>query len=280
MVLAAILMAFAAGSLAEAQSPPPPGPRLEIASVTRNTSRERGSMGMYPDGRFVAVNATLRLLIREAYRVQDFQIVGDPAWASTDRFDVTVKAAPGAVQAGGPVPPVQQILRALLADRFTLRARNESREMPAFELRLDADKRPGPGLKESDVDCLTRARGGPPPAPSAPGERPRCGLRMGPGRLTAGGMPMSELAIALSQVSGRPVVDRTGLTRGYDIELSWTPEQFQRGRGSGTVATPAGVDPNGPNLFQAVRDQLGLMLEFGQATVQVLFIDAVEDPTK
>ena len=266
----------------QSQAPPVTAPplALEIVSVTRNTAGGRGSLGIQPEGRFVATAATLRILIREAYQVQDFQIIGEPSWAATDRFDVIVKAKPGTLQPGGAVPPVQQMLRALLAERFKLKVRTESRQMPAFELTVaSADKKTGPGLRAAAVDCAALVgRGSGPPAPASPGERPRCGMRMGPGRLTAGGMPIAQLATGLSQVTGRPVVDRTGLAGSYDVDLSWTPEQFQKGNSPANVPPPPGIDPAGPTLFAAVQNQLGLKLDFGQAPVQTITIESAEPP--
>lgn len=258
-----------------------PAVALEIASVTPNTAGGRGMMGMQPDGRFVATNATLRVLIREAYQLQDFQIIGGPAWMASDRFDVVVKsrgALPGA-PAGG-VPPVQRMLRAFLADRFKLNARLETREMPTYDLGLArADKSLGPGLKPSTVDCAAMAvRGGGPPQPTPPGERPRCGARGGMGRLTAGAFPMSQLAIALSQAVGRPVIDRTGLTGGFDVDLAWTPDPFRKGVAQAGSPAPPGIDPDGPSLFMALQDQLGLKLDFGKGRPQVLLVEGVEVP--
>lgn len=257
-----------------------PAMALEIASATPNTAGGRGMMEMQPDGRFVATNATLRILIREAYQLQDFQIIGGPAWMASDRFDVVVKprGTLPAAPAGG-VPPVQQMLRAFLADRFKLNARLETREMPTYDLGFArADKSLGPGLRPSTVDCAAIAARGVPPQPAPPGERPRCGARGGMGRLTAGAFPMSQLAIALSQAVGRPVIDRTGLTGVFDVDLAWTPDQFRKGVAPAGRPAPPGIDPDGPSLFMAVQQQLGLKLDFGKGRVDVLLVEGAEVP--
>lgn len=231
-------------------------------------------MGLQPDGTFVAKNATLRILIRDAYQVQDFQILNEPEWSAVDYFDVTARAKPGALQQGpSALPPAQQILRALLSDRFQLRVRIETRQMPAFELRMRRDdKKTGPGLRLSTAACADRAR-----MPSSPPtERPQCGIRTSPGNITAGAISPPQLAVALSQITGRPVIDRTGLSGRYDVDLSWTPEPFKRGTGQPAPPVAPGIDPNGPSLYSSIGDQLGLKMDFGSSAVRVIFIERAQ----
>jgi uncharacterized protein (TIGR03435 family) len=77
------------------------------------------------------------------------------------------------------------------------------------------------------------------------------------------------------------VVDKTGLTRRYDIKLNWSPDS-DLGPGHASVndghspLTPPA--PAGPSIFTAVQEQLGLKLEPGKAPVQVLVIDHVDQP--
>jgi uncharacterized protein (TIGR03435 family) len=94
---------------------------------------------------------------------------------------------------------------------------------------------------------------------------------------------MTNLATALSQVVQRSVVESTGLNGNFDFELSWTPDQLpsrpgmpadQPFRMNGVV-----IDPNGPSIFTAIQEQLGLKLESERAPVVVLVIDHVERPT-
>src|SRR5213593_3902315 len=132
-----------------------PPPQFEVASVKPNKSGDnRVMIGVQPGGRFTATNVPLRMLIRNAYQLQDFQLVGGPDWMSTDRYDIAAKAEDGAVT--GPPPPmgqpgpIQLMLRALLADRFKLVAHNEDREMPIFALILNRpDGKLGPQLTKS-----------------------------------------------------------------------------------------------------------------------------------
>jgi uncharacterized protein (TIGR03435 family) len=103
---------------------------------------------------------------------------------------------------------------------------------------------------------------------------------MGFGQLLAGGMPVGRLAgQVLSQLTGRIVIDRTGLTGTYDVDLKWspTPDQLPPGPPPPGIALPP-IDPNGPSLFAALQEQLGLKLDAERAPVDVLVIDRLELP--
>ena len=107
-----------------------------------------------------------------------------------------------------------------------------------------------------------------------------CGMRMGPGTLLAGGMPLSQLASSLSPLVGRVVQDHTGLSGEFDFDLSWTPEQMPQGPPPGVNAPPLPpIDPNGPSLTTALQEQLGLKLDAGRGPVTVFVVDKVSQPT-
>jgi uncharacterized protein (TIGR03435 family) len=98
--------------------------------------------------------------------------------------------------------------------------------------------------------------------------------------LQLGGFPLSQLANGLQGLAGRIVIDRTGLSGNWDAELTYAPE----GRGGPPGALPPGVelppiDPNAPNVFTALQEQLGLKLEATKAPVDVLVVDSVQQPT-
>jgi uncharacterized protein (TIGR03435 family) len=108
-----------------------------------------------------------------------------------------------------------------------------------------------------------------------------CGsMRSGPGMLGAGGRAIAQLVQMLSGSTGRPVVDKTGLTGAYDFSLRFAPEPGANGPFG---APPPGVlpppDPDAPNLYTAVQEQLGLKLENGRGPIEVVAIDRLEKPT-
>jgi len=282
---AAHLGAQAPQSAAEA----PANPVFEVASVRQNRSGEGFiRIGMAPGGRFTATNMPLRQLILMAYQVQPFQIDGGPSWMTSDRFDIVAKADRDVPPpAPGVAGPMQFMMRALLADRFKLTLHNEQKEMPVYNLVVArADGKLGPQLKQSTTDCAAimaaGRRGGGPPSPPSFNEPIQCGMRVLPGTLSAGGFPLSQFAQFLSTTVQRIVVDRTGLTGNFDVNMTWTPDQLPQGRGDpppGAPPLPA-IDPNGPSIFTAVQEQLGLKLESTKAPVDMLVVDRAEHPTE
>jgi uncharacterized protein (TIGR03435 family) len=280
-----LLVPFTA-DLMRAQTSPAGGaaPKFEVAAVRENTNNDGKVMiGIQPGGRFTTVGAPLWELMRLAFAVQRTQIVGAPDWTETARYDITAKAE-SEIQGtppGGPPGQLNFMLQELLEDRFKLRAHRETRELPIYALTLARnDKRLGAGLRPSAVDCAAmRGRGGrmgPPP----PGERPPCGMRVAPNQIVAGGVTLAQLTTMLSQFTQRIVIDRTGLTGTFDIDLTFTLD----GVPNAPPPPPGGppppsADPNGPSLFTALQEQLGLKLESERAPVEVLVIDHVERPT-
>ena len=274
-VLAAAVLAVV--TAAQSTSPAKP-PAFEVASVKPNTSGDgRVLMSPQPGGRLNLVNVPLRLMIRYAYRVQDFQVVGGPDWLSTARFDVVAKA-----EGGNPSQEdLQLMLRSLLADRFKLVVRPDKREMPTYSLvPARADGKTAAQLRKSDANCGPATAPG---APPAPGQLPSCGSMLGFGNLKARGSTMAALASTLSTFAGRIVVDRTGLAGGYDVDLNWTPDQIPRPAGGGDQPVQVNgvtIDPNGPSLFTALQEQLGLKLESARGPVDVLVVERAEKPAE
>jgi uncharacterized protein (TIGR03435 family) len=261
-------------------------PKFEVASVRQNTSDDgKMSIGFQPGGRYTAIGIPLSDLIRQAYGLQRTQIVGAPDWTETARYDIVAKAEGEIPRAGpgAPMGPFNFMLQDLLEDRFKLRTHRETREMPVYALVLArSDRKPGEGLRASTVDCAAMrgrmGRGGPPPGPPAPGERPLCGLRVGPGQMSGSGIALTQLTQILSQFTQRIVIDRTGLEGNFDIDLTFTPDKMPLGAPPPGVTLPP-IDPNGPSLFTALQEQLGLKLASERAPVEVLVIDHVERPT-
>jgi bla regulator protein blaR1 len=207
-------------------------------------------------GSFAATGVTLKMLIMRAYRVHSFQVSGDPDWAHTLRWDIRAKAE----GEGGRMPSAQfeEMLRALLEERFQLKVDRKTREMPVYAL-----------LVAKNGPKLNLAAGGSP------------GVQMRPGSITFTKSSTASLAAQLSLLAGRVVVDKTGLTGVYDFELRWAQEPGQgspEAFGLPPVASdaPPPVGANGPSIFTALQEQLGLRLESQKGPVEILVIDHVE----
>ena len=287
-----LLGVLASAHVGAAQSPPASVPRaaFDVATVRPNKSGEmRVSMRIIPGGAYEAFNVTLGSMIRLAYRLQDSQLIGAPAWVDQDRFDIV-----GKPPAGEPLD-LQPRMQSLLAERFNLKAHKETREFPIYALVVaNQSGRLGPKLTPSSVDCTAVAGGrgntpSPTPPPTdAPPPRPQCGMVTNGSRVMAGATTMAQLASTLSQFSGRNVVDRTGLTGAFDFDLEFTPDPGLRGRGIGGGLPPSApgpgservVDPAGVSIFTAVQEQLGLKLDSQRGQVRVLVIDSVSQPTE
>jgi uncharacterized protein (TIGR03435 family) len=272
-------------------------PQFEVATIKPNKSGDgRVMMQIQPGGRLNATNVTLKLLIRNAYQLQDFQIVGGPSWLADEHFDIVAKAESGdglgdpfQSERRGEPSRGQLMMRQLLAERFKLVVHNEDREMSIFALVLNrSDGKLGPQIKVSEVDCaamMGRGRGrgpaGPPPLPQ-PGQPMPCGIRIAPGNMAVGGSTLAQFANSIGMFVGRIVVDKTGLTGNYDFNLTWTPDNLPpRPPGAPEpLLNGQPLDPNGPSIFTAVQEQLGLKLDSQKGPVSVLIIDRAEHPTE
>jgi uncharacterized protein (TIGR03435 family) len=242
-------------------NPPTPAasrPQFEVASVKRNNSGSQAARLAGSVGRYSATNTPLRELIQVAYHVQDFQIIGAPAWIESERYDIEGKAEAdlSSDQRAGP------FLQALIEERFKAVTHGETRDLPVYFLAI---AKSGSKLKASQ--CLRRE-----PNKPVPSDQPRsafCGyIAFGPrpGNLEAS-TQMQKLADALSAILKRKVFDRTGLAGDFDIKLKWTSDS----------SAPGNPPPDGgPSIFTAVEEQLGLKLESGKAPIDVLVIDHID----
>jgi uncharacterized protein (TIGR03435 family) len=265
----------------EAQNAGAPGApaTFEAASVKEHVEPGDGSfVGRRPGGRFAAQNATLREIIEYAYEIQGHQLIGSLAPIESARWDIA--ATLGAAGQAGPDLTLPAV-RALLADRFGLVTHRERRTLQVYALRVArADATPGPNLTRSALDCpalmaVARRGGGPPPA-----EARQCGFRGRVGSLQSTGMPLTELALALSGRVGRAVLDQTGLTGPWDVTLTYAPDSAEIP--AGTLAPDAprpAANPDAPPLTAALQEQLGLRLVSTTAPVDVLVVDRVSRPT-
>jgi uncharacterized protein (TIGR03435 family) len=265
-------------------------PHFEVASIKPSDSNDRKIMfRMMPGGGIDLRGVTLKALVQQAYDVRDFQLSGGPGWTGADRYDITAKAENASAEA--PADPRQLSeqqrktlqeqtrlrLQALLADRFQLKIHRETKELPVYALVVAKN---GPKLKENAGANEGRGRG----------------MRMSPGQLVGQQVGTDFLVQSLAQMLGRTVLDQTGLKGTYDFELTFAPESGRGGvfggpgdgappppppgAGPGLIKEPPPADPNGPTIFTALQEQLGLKLESQKGPVDIIVIDHVEKPSE
>lgn len=323
VIILAVAFVFHCGNaLAQAAQAPSNERRFEVASVKPalspaelgrlaaqggGTAMPKFGIRTQPGGRFTA-GSTLKQLIAEAFEVKDYQIDGGPQWLATDYFDITANAGADATPAD-----VKAMLRTLLAERFGLRTRSESRQAPVYLLTVArSDGRLGSGLTPATPECVQQiekqknrptASAAPPPTPSEAEQREQrermqaqlkrlssgdssvtapCGSTImssrsnGGSRILFGGTELKSLVSQVSSELSAPVLDQTGLSGLFDISLEYLSQRFN-GR-------PAGLDPNSTDLLPvpltgALQQQLGLKLEKQIGPMPVVIIDAAERPT-
>ncbi|HEY1760665.1 MAG TPA: M56 family metallopeptidase [Bryobacteraceae bacterium] len=247
---------------------------FEVASVKQNVSTSTSMKFPVPaNGRFAVENIPLKVLILFAYG-SGGDLSGAPGWVSSERYDVTAKAAKPDVARDD----YALMLQALLVDRFRLSAHFEERELSGYTLMAD---KAGSKLVAASAPC---AEPGAPRDPRNP-DVVTCGTFFtGPASLDARKMSAPQFASTLSMVLAAPVIDKTGATGVYDIHLEFNPEGTNlNGRGVRALDTTADAnnpDSDKPSIFTALQKQLGLRLEAAKVPTKVLVIDHVEKPTE
>jgi len=270
-----------------------PTPSFEVASIKPNRVVDMKIGIMQRPGRITMNGVTTKLLIAHAYNVKDFQISGGPSWIKSDRYDIDAKEEDSMAAELEKLPPEQRaeqirlMLQSLLADRFKLSLTHTTRELPVYALVI---AKTGPKLQEAKPgDTYPSGMKGPDGRAGGVvrGSSGGQGLMMMNGwRLIGQAVPIANLANALSQQLGRNVVDQTGLKGKYDFTLQWTPDQSQKGMLGGPEVgapgpdSPPTPDANGPSIFTAIQEQLGLKLESTKGPVDFLVIDHIEKPSE
>ena len=276
-------------SVASVAAQQPAAPAFEIASIKRNTDPKPMISGTMttPKGEIRLVAIPARLLVQRAYPVDvpGGDVIGLPSWATSERYDVTVRGNPEASP-----EELRQMWRTLLADRMKLAAHYEPREVRGYKLVVArSDGKLGPQLKPSTLDC-------PAPDPTTPAPRPpqaamdalrsgavitadterllmsQCRILMSTANTTyAGAVTMQQLLTAL-RFGGitEPIEDQTGLEGLYSFKLT-----FARQR----LSLQPTVD-DAPSIFVAVQEQLGLKLERTTMQSQAVVVDQIERPTE
>lgn len=250
------------------EPPPPPkamdpkaDPSFDIATVKESDPNRPGwSLGRDQNGMFHTRGTTVADLARYAFTAHLKQLIGLPAWAETEKFDVEGKPdTPGF----STTEQMRTMVRKLLVARFSLAYHKEKKEIAVYAL---AVAKGGPKIKP-ETDAST----GP-----AFGGAPQRGFQ---GRTAT----MAEFAsIVQSQFMDLPVVDQTGLGAArYTFTLKFTPDPTMRPFGGAHDAQtiPLAADDAPPDIFSAMEQQLGLRLQKTKASAGVVVIDKIERPS-
>ncbi len=240
---AALLLPLGAGINAQ----PANAPRFEVASIKPSpalpSSGDYSSGVSSRNGLMRGVNATLKRYIMGAYAIGPNQVVGGPDWLDTDRFDITAKAEDpaGDAQPAGD-HELMAMLQTLLAERFKLATHRESRPIEAYVLEVAKN---GPKLEKSEGGTSSTDNGR--------------------GNLAVKNTTLDRFAQVLSRQMDLPVVNHTGLEGAYNMQLKWSLDSAKA---------------DGPSVFTAIQEQLGLRLRAQKTPIEVIVIDHAEKPTE
>jgi bla regulator protein blaR1 len=244
---------------------------FEAATVKKSEAAGGAGVvpGIFAGGRWSARGATLPMLLRSAYDVPPNRIVGLPAWAYSERFDIVTTATPDAT-----VPQLQAMAQRLLIDRVGLQTRWEHRTAEVYGLVRASASALAPGLRPAAATCPRGVFGAADtPAPTAANPCSESIRRVEGGalRYQLRDRALSDLLIisgARSEI-GESIVDRTGLEGRFDIDLEFAAR-------SSRDPGPLGV---GVPLDVAFEDQLGLRFARSQELIDVLVIERVSMPS-
>jgi uncharacterized protein (TIGR03435 family) len=311
LLLAMAVSGIAALSVAQTAQKP----AFEVASNKPNKSGSLSTSNGFRACRYVANNATLKMMITFAYRLPNGQtlpqvpdrIIGGPSWIETDHFDVEAKR-------GSDADSIQLnefllMIQSLLEERFQLRTHWSKQDFPVYELvvakegpklQRSADQtQPPPQARNPLVRCSgTPFAPPPPPAPSTGSRgttppKPPITFDSSGVSIDVKGTSLVSLLGVLQIYMDRPIINKTGMTGLYDVKMRFSPERTRTAPvapvaanapppATGQTTPPTAADPSGtsgPSIFTAIQE-LGLKLESAKGPLDVLVIDSVQRPTE
>lgn len=255
-----VAVLWAAPQLAQPAAQIPPDLRFEVASL-KPTQKQQPTFGIRPapgGRRYEAWNCPIKVMLQAAYRIKPEQIVGGPAWLSSDPYDLEAQA-----NKPSSADELHVMLVNMLVDRLQLKFHHDKREMAMYALTVD---KAGPKLTPHQA-----ANGGELWIDQT-SEKP---LHL---KLKATAAPMDYFAYRLSLLMDLPVVDQTGLSGDYDFMLAYTHD-LPLGFPPGGKLNGEEPDTSGPSIFAALKQQLGLDLKAQKGPVDVIVIESAERPS-
>jgi uncharacterized protein (TIGR03435 family) len=268
----------------EVASVKPAAPPDGRGRTVRATGIPGSPVGKDP-GRFTAENFSLPNLITMAYDIPPYRLSG------ADDLNMVMFN----IEAKMPVDTTREqfglMLQSLLAERFGLKVHWIARQMDMYDLAVAKGgsklKVGVPDQPSVSDDSTSRPKdSGPPkrrpdgfPIPP-PGNQRWMAIMSGKAAMRGHNETTAEMASAFSIQVGNPVTDATGLTGKYDYTIYWSASATRgvvaMAPASSAGTLPGAADPDGPSLFVALQEQLGLKLAAKKGQVQVLIVDHVE----
>ena len=208
--------------------------QFQITSIQISTRPQPGMRGGILRGdRYELRNAKMVDLIRTAYDVQAERVTGGPSWLEWNRYDVAALAPEGTT-----APVLRDMLKALLAERFQLRVRQDTATVPGFALKVSATHKLRPATGPGS--CQGQVTPGPNGAPLQ--------------TIACTGTTLAQIVEQLPRSSGpyfppgTLMVDETGLTGLWDFELKYTPWQALPQAGADGITIQKGLEEIGITL--------------------------------
>jgi uncharacterized protein (TIGR03435 family) len=262
-------------------------PSFEVATVKPNHTGDGSTSIWRRDGSYRVQNLTLKEIIRIAYALQsETQISGSSDDLLGQHFDINAKvddqqrAAIAKMSSEDQRQQMALMLQSLLAERFMLKVHWQKRELPVYALVVAKD---GPKFKPFAPQAETTEDSRRAVGSSSAHVGFSMTVNSAGAELTAIGEPIDALARMLAnqkEAEGRSVIDRTGLNGKYDYTMHWTPEQDTQPATAADTGTTQPVGGDGPSLFTALQEQLGLKVKADQGEVETIVIDHVEQPSE
>jgi uncharacterized protein (TIGR03435 family) len=236
------------------QLPAQPALKFETASVTRGRSDHGVKGGCHgtdsvfsplqmesapPLGQCVISDARLSHLLMIAFGFRWIEpLVGGPDWARNGGFRYNVEAKL-ADPSSATEEQLLELLQKLLIDRFFVKYHREPGDLPGF--------------------AIVAADGGPKLQQSRAVQPYAIFNQSAPATLNAQKYSVAMLAALFWKIRNRPFEDETGLTGAYDFKLTWN-------------------ETDGPSLYPAIQEQLGLRLVAKRVPVSMFVLESAEKP--
>ena len=212
---------------------------FEVASIRLSTLNSSGSSNDMRGSNVVFRNYTLGGILATAFNA-DGQTLEAPNWVSDERFDITAKVPDE--KAG--LDQRWQMLQELLRSRFGLVFHRETKTRAGY--------------------ALVVAKNGPKIQPVA--DEGGHNNDHGPGKMQRLRTTIGDFASDVANVLRQPVVDETHMEGRYNVVLTYAPDR-------GGDPAPAS---DGPSIFTAIEEQLGLKLEPRKVPVEIVVVDHIE----